>query len=46
MKQTLFTFTSLNKSEKISETLKELPMSREYVGKTEDNSVVFELQFK
>ena len=36
------TFRPLDKSENISETLKELSMSREYVGKTEDNSVVFE----
>ena len=35
-------FKPLDKSKNISETLKELPMSREYVGKTEDNSVVFE----
>ena len=36
------TFKPLDKSENISETLKELSMSRKYVGKTEDNSVVFE----
>lgn len=36
------TFKPLDKSENISETLKGLSMSREYVGKTENNSVVFE----
>jgi TP901 family phage tail tape measure protein len=36
------TFKPLNKSENISETPKELSMHKEYVGKTEDNSVTFE----